>query len=65
MPTITFDADKPVVVIPLEEYESLRETLEILSDTELVKDIEDARKAFREGRTVSWEEVKKELKSEA
>ncbi len=65
MPTIAFDADKPVVVIPLEEYESLMETLEILSDPDLIRDIEDARKAFREGRTVSWEDMKKETVSEA
>ncbi len=34
--------DEPSVVIPLKEYEGLKETLEILSDTELVKEISEA-----------------------
>jgi len=53
-----------MVLIPSEEYDAMRETIEILSNPDLVKDIEEARKAFREGRTVSWDEVKKELLDE-
>lgn len=30
---------KPSVIVPLEEYEGLQETLEILSDNDLVKSI--------------------------
>ena len=61
MPKITIESDKPVVVIPVEEYDSLRETIEILSDPDLVKDIDEARKALREGRTVSWDKFKKDF----
>ncbi|NQU06464.1 MAG: hypothetical protein HQ568_10255 [Calditrichaeota bacterium] len=64
MPTLTIKSDKPMVLIPSEEYDAMRETIEILSNPDLVKDIEEARKAFREGRTVSWDEVKKELLDE-
>lgn len=64
MPTLTIESDKPVVVIPADEYESLLETIDILSNPELVKDIEQARKEFREGKTKSWEQVKKDLLSE-
>lgn len=64
MPTLTIESDKPVVVIPVDEYESLLETIDILSNPELVKDIEQARKEFREGKTKSWEQVKKDLLSE-
>ena len=42
MPTLTIKSDKPVVVIPADEYESLLETIEILSNPGLVKDIEDS-----------------------
>jgi len=65
MPTLTIKSDKPVVVIPADEYESLLETIEILSNPELVKDIEEARKALREGRTISWDKFKKDFLSEA
>ena len=63
MPTLTIESDKPVVVIPVDEYESLLETIDILSNPELVKDIEQAWKEFREGKTKSWEQVKKDLLS--
>ena len=61
MPTLTIESDKPVVVIPVDEYESLLETIEILSNPELVKDIEKARKEFREGKTIGLEKLRAEL----
>jgi len=65
MPTLTIKSDKPVVVVPLDEYQDLLDTLEILSDPTLKRDVEKARREFREGRTVSWEKFKKEFLSEA
>ena len=53
-----------MALIPLEEYESMKETIEILSNPDLVKDIELARKEVREGKTISWEDLKKELDAE-
>ncbi len=64
MPTITIKSDKPVVVIPAEEYESLLEALEILSNPSLIKDIERARKEFREGKTISLEKLRAELNAD-
>lgn len=64
MPTITIKSDKPMVLISSEEFDSMREAIEILSDPELMKDIEEARKALREGRTISWDDLKKELFNE-
>ena len=61
MPTLTIKSDKPVVVISVEEYESLLETIEILSNPSLIKDIEIARKEFREGKTISLEKLRAEL----
>jgi len=34
--------EKPSVVVPLDEYESMKETMEILADTELVKSISNS-----------------------
>ena len=61
MPKITIESDEPVVVITLEEYESLKETIEILSNPELMRDIRQGIKDFEEGRSISWEDIKKEL----
>jgi len=64
MPTLTIESDKPVVVIPVDEYESLLETIDILSNPELIRDIGQARKEFREGNTISWEKLSSELDAE-
>ena len=64
MPTLTIKSDKPVVVVPLDEYQDLLDTLEILSDPTLKRDVEKARKELREGETVSWDKFKKEFLSE-
>ncbi len=61
MPTLTIESDKPVVVVPLDEYQELLDTLEILSDPTLKRDVEQARKEFREGKTISLEELRAEL----
>jgi PHD/YefM family antitoxin component YafN of YafNO toxin-antitoxin module len=38
----TIEINEPSVVISLKEYEGLKETLEILSDNDLVKEISEA-----------------------
>ena len=42
-------------------FESLSETIDILSDSELMDQIRKGMKDIEEGRTRSWEEVKAEL----
>ncbi len=61
MPKINIEIDGPIVVLPAEEYEALLETIEILSNPELVKDIEDGLKAYHEGRTKSFTELRAKL----
>ncbi|MDP8228409.1 MAG: hypothetical protein P9M15_03045 [Candidatus Electryoneaceae bacterium] len=63
MPTITVTSDEPMVLITVEEYESMKETIEVLSDPELVKDIRDGWNAYEEGRTVSLSKLRQELYS--
>jgi len=59
MPTLTIKSDKPMVLIPIEEYDALRETIEILSDTALMRDIKRGLKDFEEGKTVKLSELRR------
>jgi len=49
------------VTISLDEYESMRSTIEILSDPKAVKEIREGEKARLEGKTKDIEQVRKEL----
>lgn len=64
MPSVTISSRKPVVVLDVKEYEAIQDRLERLDFLEsrtLKKDIIDARKALKEGRTVSLAKVKARL----
>jgi len=50
-----------VVVMSREEFESIMETIEIMSDPKIVKDLDEAEKDYKKGNYISWEETKKEL----
>src|SRR6266404_8768075 len=53
---------KPVLaVMPWELYESIVETLEIMGDEELMASLRLAIREVAEGKTIPWEQVKKEL----
>lgn len=49
------------VTISLDEYESLRRTVDVLSDKDLMKQLEESRKAKSAGGVRDFEEVAKEL----
>lgn len=55
--TITKSGKPIVVMMSAEEYESWQETLDIMSDPELVKGIAQGEKDLAEGRYSSFEEV--------
>jgi len=56
------DRNRPAVaVMDWVEYESLVETLEILSDPEMMKGIRQGREDIKAGRTISLEALRKEL----
>lgn len=59
---ITVNGTPAAVLISAAEYESWKETLEILSDSSLLKAIGEGEKDVRKGRLYDWDEVKKELK---
>ena len=53
---------KPVLAIMTWDlFESLSETIDVLSDSELMDQIRKGMKDIEDGRTRSWEEVKAEL----
>lgn len=60
--TITVNGQPRATLISSEELDSLEETLEIMSNPKLMKDLRKAEKEIDEGKYVTWEELKKELK---
>lgn len=55
--TITKGGKPVAVIMSAEEYESWQETMDIMSDPELVKGIKDGEKDLAEGRYSTFEEV--------
>jgi len=51
----------PVVILPLEDYERMREDLEMLSSKNLPRQIERARLEARKGQVMTLAEVKRKL----
>lgn len=53
---------RPVALLmSLDEYESLQETIEVLSDEELMEQLRESEEDVKAGRTYSLEEVKRDL----
>lgn len=48
----------------LETIESLQETLEIMKDPELMAELRESIQEMEQGKTVAWEDVKKELEKQ-
>ena len=59
---IVIKRGRPVaIMIGPDDYESLLETIEILSDKEAVKRILKARKEIAEGKTISLEDLRQKI----
>jgi PHD/YefM family antitoxin component YafN of YafNO toxin-antitoxin module len=53
---------KPVLaVMPWELYEAVTETLEVLGDKDLTKELNRSIKEMKAGKVISWEKAKKDL----
>lgn len=59
--TFTEKGRPKAVLLSADEFDSLMETLEILSDPDALGRIADAEKEFARGEYVSWGELKKTL----
>ncbi|MGD9129748.1 MAG: type II toxin-antitoxin system Phd/YefM family antitoxin [Candidatus Woesebacteria bacterium] len=49
------------VLIDATEYERLKETIEVLSDQKLMRNLEKSIKEFKKGELTDWEDLKKKL----
>lgn len=63
MHTITIKSDKPKVLISLEEYENLKETVALLSNNpNLAQELRKEREKIEKGEFVILEDFKKKFK---
>lgn len=58
--TITLGGKPKAVILSCEEYEAWRETIEIMSNPKIIKDLKEAEKDFKAGHYVPLEEILKE-----
>jgi PHD/YefM family antitoxin component YafN of YafNO toxin-antitoxin module len=52
----------PAVVIPLSQYERMREDLDMFRSKSLLKEIKKSRNEIKKGETILWTDLKKKLK---
>jgi len=58
---ITKNGRPRALLMSVDEFDSWQETLEILSDKNLMREIKQAEKEYKEGKTTTLEEFKQEL----
>lgn len=58
---LTREGKPAVVLMSADEFDSIMETMEILSDPKIMEDIKKAEEEFARGEYVTWDELKKEL----
>lgn len=59
--TFTEKGRPKAVLVSADEFESIMETMEILSDPELMTDIKNAEKEYKNGEYMTWKDIKKDL----
>ena len=58
---ITVKGKPAAILMSIDEYESLQETLDIMADKKLMREIKEAEKEIDQGKGIPWEEAEKEL----
>ena len=61
---VTRRGEPVLAILPWDLYESIMETLEILSDEDLMAALRQSIKEVSEGQAVSWDRAKQELNSD-
>ncbi|OGJ59259.1 hypothetical protein A2881_00380 [Candidatus Peribacteria bacterium RIFCSPHIGHO2_01_FULL_55_13] len=56
---VTFEGHPNLILLSENEYEGLIETLEVMSDPQLMKDIEQGERDMKKGKGITLEEFKK------
>ncbi|KKS31871.1 MAG: Prevent-host-death family protein [Candidatus Amesbacteria bacterium GW2011_GWA2_42_12] len=59
--TLSIEGEPKVVMMSYDEFDSMRETMEILSDPDIMKNIKKAEDEYEKGEYITWQEMKKEL----
>ena len=60
MPTMTIKTSKPMVLIPVEEYESMKETMEILQiNPNMASELRQEHERIEKGDYITLDEFKK------
>ena len=58
---ITVNGSPAAILISMDEYDSWKNTNEIMADPELMKAIKEGEEDIKAGRTYNWEDIKMEL----
>lgn len=58
---LTENGKPKAVILSAEEFEDLLDNLDILSDPDLLKEIEEAEQQYKRGEYITWGELKQEL----
>jgi antitoxin YefM len=58
---ITVNGSPAAVLMSVKEYESWKETTEIMSDPELMRAIKDGEQDIKEDKVYDWKEIKQDL----
>jgi prevent-host-death family protein len=59
--TLTEKGRPKVVILSAEEFDSIMETMEILSDPKILANIEKAEEEYKRGEYITWDAMKKEM----
>ena len=63
MDTITIRSNKPMIIISLDEYEGMKETIQLLTENpNLPRELKKERKKIERGDFISFEDFKKKCK---
>lgn len=61
IPKVFIQRKQGIAILPLEEYEKIKEDLEMFQSKTLAKDIEKARKEIKEGKVIRLKDVEDRL----
>lgn len=59
--TLTIEGEPKIIIIAKKEFDALMETIELLSNPELVRKIKKAEEEYAHGNYCSWNDVKQRL----
>ena len=60
METIKITTDEPMIILSLEKYEQMKETIEILSNNpNIIEELKQERKEIENGNCISYKDFKK------